>query len=77
MTERLQLPADLPEEWRIRVLIPVFKNNNNVQRYSNYRRKKQVSHIMKVWERLAKAMLRRWVTINDQQFAEKEHYSLL
>lgn len=59
MTERLQLPADLPEEWRIRVLIPVFKNNNNVQRYSNYRSKKQVSHIMKVWERLAKAMLRR------------------
>ncbi|KAK3510507.1 hypothetical protein QTP70_009142 [Hemibagrus guttatus] len=50
----------MPEEWRRSVLVPIFKNKGDVQRCSNYRRIKLMSHTMKLWERVVEARLRKY-----------------
>ena len=40
----------MPEEWRRRVLVPIFKNKGHVQSCANYRGIKLMSHTMKLWE---------------------------
>ncbi|KAI5629399.1 hypothetical protein C0J50_2331 [Silurus asotus] len=57
----------MPEEWRS-VLVPIFKNNGDVQTCSNYRGIKLISHTMKLWERVVEARLREEVTICKQQY---------
>ncbi|KAK3517914.1 hypothetical protein QTP70_027301 [Hemibagrus guttatus] len=57
----------MPEEWRS-VLVPIFKNNGDVQSCSNYRGIKLMSHTMKLWERVVEARLRKVVEICEQQY---------
>ncbi|KAK3570786.1 hypothetical protein QTP86_025427 [Hemibagrus guttatus] len=58
----------MPEEWRRSVLMPIFKNNGDVQSCSNYGGIKLVSHTMKLWERVVEARLRKVVEICEQQY---------
>ncbi|KAK3546639.1 hypothetical protein QTP70_031433, partial [Hemibagrus guttatus] len=53
----------MPEEWRRRVLVPIFKNKGDVQSCSNYRGIKLMSHTMTLWERVVEARLRKVVEI--------------
>ncbi|KAK3552479.1 hypothetical protein QTP86_012164 [Hemibagrus guttatus] len=57
----------MPEEWRRSVLVPIFKNKDDVQSCSNYRGIKLMSHTMKLWERVVEARLRKVVEICEQQ----------
>ncbi|KAK3565948.1 hypothetical protein QTP86_023273, partial [Hemibagrus guttatus] len=58
----------MPEEWRRSVLVPIFKNKGDVQSCSSYRGIKLMSHIMKLWERVVEARLRKVVEICEQQY---------
>ncbi|KAG2459700.1 RTBS polymerase, partial [Polypterus senegalus] len=58
----------MPEEWRRNVLVPIFKNKGDVQDCSNYRGINEMSHSMKLWERVVEARLRSEVMISEQQY---------
>ena len=58
----------MPDEWRLSVLVPIFKNKGDVQSCGNYRGIKLLSHTMKLWERVVEARLRGEVTICEQQY---------
>ena len=58
----------MPEEWRDSVLIPIFKNNGDVQSCSNYRGIKLISHTMKLWERIVEKRLRHDLKFSNQQY---------
>ncbi|KAK3545530.1 hypothetical protein QTP70_008050 [Hemibagrus guttatus] len=58
----------MPEEWRLSVLVLIFKNKGDVQSCSNYRGIKLMSHTMKLWERVVEARLRKVVEIFEQQY---------
>ena len=38
----------MPEEWRDSILVPIFKNKDDVQSCINYRGIKLISHTMKL-----------------------------
>ena len=56
-----------PEERRKSVLVLIFKNKGDVQRCSNYRRIKLMSHIVKVRESIVEVRLKEVVMICEQQ----------
>ena len=58
----------MPEEWRLSVLVPIFKNKGDVQSCGNYRGIKLMSHTMKLWERVVEARLKGEVMICEQQY---------
>ena len=59
----------MTEEWRKSIPVPIVKNKpGDVQCCSNYRGIKQISHSMKLWERVIEARLRDNVKICGQQF---------
>ncbi|XP_075091671.1 uncharacterized protein LOC107763843 [Nicotiana tabacum] len=58
----------MPEEWRLSLMVPLYKNKGDIQNYNNYRGIKQVSHTMKVWERVVERRVRRSVSISENQF---------
>ncbi|KAI5609640.1 hypothetical protein C0J50_12105 [Silurus asotus] len=58
----------MPEEWRRSVLVPIFKNKEDVQTCSNYRGIKLISKTMKLWEKVVEARLREVVTICEQEY---------
>ena len=65
---RLLMGERMPEEWRRRVLIPIYKNKRDTQCYGNYRGIKLISQTMKAWERIIEARLRNIVEISKQQY---------
>jgi hypothetical protein len=58
----------MPEEWRRSILVPISKNNGDVQSCGNYRGIKLMSHTMKLWERVVESRLRAEVNICEQQY---------
>ena len=58
----------MPEEWRDSILMPIFKNNCDVQSCSNCRGIKLISHSMKLWERVVERRLRSELTFSEQQY---------
>ena len=50
------------------MLIPIFKNKGDVQRCSNYRGIKLISHTMKLWERIVEKRLRSDLKFSNQQY---------
>ena len=50
----------MPEEWRDSVIVPIFKENGDIQDCGNYRgiKMKILSHTMKIWERVIDRRLR-------------------
>jgi hypothetical protein len=58
----------MPEEWRISILVPIFKNKGDVQSCINYREIKLMSHTMKLWERVIEHRLKRLTRVTQNQF---------
>ena len=58
----------MPEEWRDCVLIPIFKNKDDVESCSNHRGIKLISHTMKQWERIVERRLRSDLKFSNQQY---------
>ena len=48
----------MPNEWRKSTLVPLYKNEDDIQDCSNYKGIKLVSHTMKLWERVIEYRLR-------------------
>ena len=60
--------SKMPSEWRLSVVVPIYKNKGDAQSCSNYRGIKLLSHTMKLWERVIECRVRRIVTISANQF---------
>ena len=65
---RLLMGERMPEESRMSVLIPIYKNKGDTQCCGNYRGIKLMSHMMKVWKRIIEGRLRDRVEISKQQY---------
>ena len=50
------------------MLVPIFKNKEDLQSCSNYRGIKLINHTMKLWERVVEARLRHEVMISEQHY---------
>ena len=48
----------MPSKWRRRTLIPIYKNKEDIQKYTNDHGIKLMSHTMKLWERVIEHRLR-------------------
>jgi Reverse transcriptase (RNA-dependent DNA polymerase) len=57
----------MPDEWR-NILVPIFKNKEDIQSCTNYREIKLMSHTMKLWERVIEHRLRKLTTVSKNQF---------
>ena len=58
----------MPEEWRISILVPIYKNKGDIQSCTNYWGIKLISHSMKLWERFIEQRLRGTTQISTNQF---------
>jgi hypothetical protein len=58
----------MPDEWRRSILVPIFKNKEDVQSCTNYRGIKLMSHTMKLWERIIEYRLRGVTNVTKNQF---------
>ena len=59
----------LPDEWKARTLIQIFKNKGDIQDCGNYQCIKLTSHTLKMWGRIGDQWLRSTVDISQQQFS--------
>ncbi|KAG5590370.1 hypothetical protein H5410_040884, partial [Solanum commersonii] len=57
----------MPDEWRWSTMVPLYKNKGDIQNYNNYRGIKLLGHTMKIWERVVEMMVRRGVSISENQ----------
>ena len=55
-------------EWRFSIIIPLYKNKGDIQDCNNFRGIKLISHTMKLWERVIERMLRKDISIFENQF---------
>jgi hypothetical protein len=58
----------MPDEWRRRILVPIFKNNGDVQSCTNYLGIKLMSHTMKLGEMIIEHRLRGVTNVTENQF---------
>ena len=56
------------DEWRRRVLVPLYKGKGDIKECGNYRGIKLMSRTMKLWERVIEARTRKKMKIAEQQF---------
>ena len=65
---RLLRGEKMPDKWGRSVLVPLYKGKGYIKECGNYRGIKLMSHIIKLWERVIEARIRKEVTIAEQQF---------
>jgi hypothetical protein len=58
----------MSDEWRRSILVPIFKNKENIQSCTNYRGIKLTSHTLKFLERVIEHRLRKLTTVSKNQF---------
>jgi hypothetical protein len=58
----------MSDEWRINILVSIFKNKGDIQNYTNYKWIKLISHTMKFWERVIEYCLKELTTVSKNQF---------
>jgi Reverse transcriptase (RNA-dependent DNA polymerase) len=58
----------MPDEWRRSILIPIFKNKEDIQSYTNYTKIKLMSHTMNLWKRVIEHRLRKLTFVSRNQF---------
>ena len=63
---RLLQGEKMPDEWRRRVLVPLYKGKGDIKKCGNYWGIKLMSHIMKLWERIIEARIRKKATIAEK-----------
>ena len=57
----------MPNEWRMSMLVPLYKGKRDIKKCENNRGIKLMSHTMKLWERIIEERINK-VTIAEQQF---------
>jgi hypothetical protein len=67
----------MSDEWRQSILVPIFKNNGDVQSCTNYQRIKLMSHIMKLYERIIEHRLRGVTNVTENQFGFMPRRSIM
>ena len=60
--------ARTSEEWRWITMVPLYKNNGDIQNCNHYRGIKLLSHAMKVWERMVEMGMRKDVFFSENEF---------
>ncbi|XP_074327960.1 uncharacterized protein LOC141665877 [Apium graveolens] len=60
--------SDIPQEWRLSMVVPIYKNKGDAQDCSNYRGIKLLSHTKKLLERVIETRLRSKVEVSENQF---------
>ena len=55
----------MPDEWRS-ILVPIYKNKEDMQSCTNYWEIKLMSHTMKLWERVIEHRLRAITRVCEQ-----------
>ncbi|XP_074362974.1 uncharacterized protein LOC141703327 [Apium graveolens] len=55
--------SDIPQEWRLSMVVPIYKNKGDAHDCSNYRGIKLLSHTMKLWETVIETRLRSKVEV--------------
>ena len=58
----------IPSAWRNSILVPLFKENVDVQECKNYRGIKLLTHTFKIWEKVVDRRLRECTEIHESQF---------
>ena len=58
----------MPDEWRRNILVPIYKNKEDIQSCINYWEIKLMSHTMKLWERVIEHRLRAITRVSMNQF---------
>jgi hypothetical protein len=58
----------MPDEWRRSILVPIFKNKEDVKSCTNYQGIKLMSHTIKLWERIIEHHLRGVTNVTENQF---------
>jgi Reverse transcriptase (RNA-dependent DNA polymerase) len=58
----------MSDEWRRSILVPIFKNKEDIQSCTNYKGNKLMSHTMKLWERVIEHRLRKLINVSKNQF---------
>jgi hypothetical protein len=58
----------MSDERRRNILVPIFKNKEDIQSCTNYRGIKLMSHTMNLWERVIEHRLRKLTTTSKIQF---------
>ena len=53
------------EEWRDSLIVPIFKQKEDIQDSGNYRGIKMISHTMKIWERIVDRRLSEETSIGE------------
>ena len=56
------------EEWRRSILVPIYKNKEDIKCCTSYCRIKLMSHTMKLWERVIEHRLRKMTSVTKNQF---------
>ncbi|KAJ8715501.1 hypothetical protein PYW07_009983 [Mythimna separata] len=65
---RILTTKEMPNQWRLSLIIPVYKGKGSVQDCSNYRGIKIMCHTMKLFERIIDTRLRSECTISECQY---------
>jgi len=58
----------MSDEWKMSVLIPIFKNKGDAQDCANYRGINLMCQTLKLWEQVMEHMLRRDTNVSQNQF---------
>ena len=58
----------IPSAWRDSVLVPIFKENGDIQECKNYRGIKLLMHTFKIWERVLDRRVGECTDIHESQF---------
>jgi hypothetical protein len=58
----------MSDEWRRSILVPIFKNKEDVPSYTNYRGIKLMSHRIKLCERIIEQRLSGVTNVTENQF---------
>ena len=68
MMIKIEEQEHIPDMWRERLLVPIYKEKVDVQECQNYRGIKLLSHTMKIWERIVDKRVRGEVEVAEEQF---------
>ncbi|KAL8098496.1 hypothetical protein AgCh_031314 [Apium graveolens] len=58
----------IPHEWKLSIVIPIYKNKGDAQNCNNFRGIKLLRITMKLWERVIEIRLRSKVIVSENQF---------
>ena len=58
----------MPEDWKVSVMVPIYKKKRNVMNCRTYRGVKLLEHRMKIVERVLEKRIRALVEVDDMQF---------